>query len=289
MRLKLYRAATVPQAMALVRAELGSDALILNTRRWFEGVELTAALEPAAPIQASSHADALSYHAVPAAMRAALAAGDLAATLGRILTFGTLPIGTRPLLVAGPPGAGKTLTVVRLATRLTLSGQRPTIVTTDDAKAGATEQLLALTRLLDLPLTEASDPVTLARTDRRDGTAVLIDTPGTDPFDPAQCDRLRAQASAVGAAIALVLPAGLDPNEAADLAQGFAEAGAAFLVATRLDIARRIGSILAAADAARLPLTEAGVGPGAADGLVPLTAVFLADRLMQTGTPRHAH
>jgi flagellar biosynthesis protein FlhF len=288
MRLKLYRAATVPQAMALVRAELGSEALILNTRRWYEGVELTAALEPIAVAVAPNHADALAYHGVPAAMRGGLTAGDLAGTLQRFLIFGTLPLGDRPLLVAGPPGAGKTLTVVRLATRLALSGQRPTIVTTDDAKAGATEQLLALTRLLDLPLTEASEPLALSRAAPRDGTAVLIDTPGTDPFDPAQSERLRAQASAIGAAIALVLPAGLDPNESADLAQGFAEAGAAFLVATRLDIARRVGGILAAAEAARLPLTEAGVGPGAADGLVPLTAAFLAARLMQIGTPHHA-
>ncbi len=288
MRLKLYRAATVPQAMALVRAELGSDALILNTRRWYEGVELTAALEPAIPPPARGYADALAYHAVPAAMRGTLTEGDLARTLQRVLTFGTLPLGDRPLLVAGPPGAGKTLTVVRLATRLTLAGQRPTVVTTDDAKAGATEQLLALTRLLDLPLTEASEPLALSRAAPRDGSAVLIDTPGTDPFDPAQCDRLRSQALAIGGAIALVLPAGLDPNESADLALGFAEAGAAFLVATRLDIARRVGGILAAAEAAHLPLTEAGVGPGAADGLVPLTAAFLAARLMQTGTPHHA-
>ncbi len=49
MRLKLYRAATVPQAMSRVRAELGADALILATRRVAEGVEVTAALEPHAP------------------------------------------------------------------------------------------------------------------------------------------------------------------------------------------------------------------------------------------------
>ena len=163
------------------------------------------------------------------------------------------------------------------------------VITTDDAKAGANEQLLAFTRLLDVPLTEACDPVTLSRAVRREGTAVLIDTQGTDPFDSAQSDRLRALAAAAGASVALVLPAGLDPNEAADLARAYADAGATCLVATRLDIARRLGGIVAAADAGRLPLTEAGIGPGAADGLVPFTAAFLAERLLRTGTPRHAH
>ena len=291
MRLKHYRAASVSEAMAQMRAELGAEALILNTRRWYDGVELTAALEPegsAAPPE-RGHVEALTYHAVPDRLRGQLAFGNLAALLGRALAFGTLPLHAKPLLLAGPPGAGKTLTLVRLATRLTLAGQRPMVITTDDAKAGANEQLLAFTRLLDLPLTEACDPLTLSRAVRREGTAVLIDTQGTDPFDSAQSDRLRALAAAAGASVALVLPAGLDPNEAADLARAYADAGATCLVATRLDIARRLGGIVAAADAGHLPLTEAGIGPGAADGLVPFTAAFLAERLLQTGTTRHAH
>ena len=71
------------------------------------------------------------------------------------------------------------------------------------------------------------------------------------------------------------------------LAQAYAAPGADFLVSTRLDVTRRLGGILAAADAGGLTLTEAGIGPGAADGLVPLTPAFLAARLQQTGTPRH--
>ena len=47
MRLKVYRAAGMTEAMARVRAELGEDALILGTRRVRDGVEVTAALEPA--------------------------------------------------------------------------------------------------------------------------------------------------------------------------------------------------------------------------------------------------
>ena len=57
------------------------------------------------------------------------------------------------------------------------------------------------------------------------------------------------------------------------------------MVATRLDLSRRLGGVLAAAHAGKLALTEAGVGPGAADGLVPLTAAFLAARLIGPGLP----
>ncbi len=45
MRLKLYRAPGIADAMARVRAELGEDALILGTRRVGGGVEVTAALQ----------------------------------------------------------------------------------------------------------------------------------------------------------------------------------------------------------------------------------------------------
>ena len=95
---------------------------------------------------------------------------------------------------------------------------------------------------------------------------------------------LAAAALLASAAPVLVLPGGLDPSEAADLATAYAAAGATHMVATRLDQTRRLGGILAAAAAGGLTLTEAGIGPGATDGLVPLTPAFLAERLLQTRT-----
>lgn len=290
MRLKLYRAPAMAQAMARVRAELGEDALILATRRVGDGVEITAALEPdeAPPPLAPdpSRIAMLDFHGVPAALRPALQGGDLAAALGEVLPFATLPLGERPLLLVGPPGAGKTLTVARLATRLVLAGSPPMAITADGKRAGATEELAAFTKLLGISLIVASHPVTIGRalTRRPAGTPVLIDTPGSDPFNAAHREELTALAATSDAATVLVLPAGLDPAEAADLAGSFAEAGAGLLVATRLDLARRLGGVLAAASAG-LALTEAGVGPGAADGLLPITPEWLAARL-QTGPHR---
>jgi flagellar biosynthesis protein FlhF len=52
------------------------------------------------------------------------------------------------------------------------------------------------------------------------------------------------------------------------------------MLPTRLDLARRLGGILTAASTG-LALTEAGMGPGAADGLVPLTPEWLAQRLLK--------
>lgn len=46
MRLKLFKAASMPEAIARVRSEMGADALILATKRVANGVEITAAVEP---------------------------------------------------------------------------------------------------------------------------------------------------------------------------------------------------------------------------------------------------
>jgi flagellar biosynthesis protein FlhF len=304
-QLKLFRAETVAAAMAQIREELGGEAMILSTRRVAGGVELTAGLEteplgaplpngaepvargyaPAArePGADPDRADLLAWHGVPLALARKLRAGPMPFALSAALRFAPLPLqpGGEPLLMAGPPGAGKTLTVARLATRLVLSGVRPLVITADARRAGSAEHLAAFTRLLGLDLLAASQPDTLARALARrvDGAPVLIDTPGADPFDRGEQAMLAALAEAARAAVVAVLPAGLDAGEAAEIAGLHVAASTRLLVSTRLDLSRRLGSVCAAA-AAGLALAEFGIGPGAADGLVPATPALLAQRLL---------
>ena len=316
MRLRAFRDADLQGAMAQVRANLGADALILATRRVSGGVEVTAALDEAdhappapppvakaagsrpAPATVSTSAGAsgetarlsqLDWHGVPLALARRLRAGPLAFALSLAVRFDTLDLspGSAPVLLAGPPGAGKTLTVARLATRLVMAGLEPLVIGADAERAGAAEQLAAFTRLLGLQLLEAAGPEEVASllARRRDRQPVLIDTPGGDPLSPAGALQLAALARAAGGRIVAVLPAGLDPAESADLAAAYAAIGATMLVATRLDVARRLGGVLAAAS--HLRLAEAGIGPGAADGLVAATPDLIARRLL-AAPQRHA-
>jgi flagellar biosynthesis protein FlhF len=294
MQLKLFRAAGMAEAMAKVRADLGPDALILNTRTVPGGIEITAALEPETEpvLPDPGRIATLTWHGVPRELHAALAHGDLDIAIAGTLAFGELPLAAHepPLMLCGPPGAGKTLTAARLATRLVMRGTAPLVITTDGKRAGATEQLAAFTRLLGVPLLVASHPVSLARAllQRTAGAPLLIDTAGADPRAAGQAEELRGLAATAGAIMALVLPSGLDPAEAAELAVAHAECGAACLIVTRLDLAHRLGSVIAAAAASRLPLVEAGIGDGAADGLVPFTASLLAARLTRAQGKHHA-
>jgi flagellar biosynthesis protein FlhF len=292
MRLKLYRATAMADAIARVRAELGADALILGTRRVGDGVEVTAALEsdddappPLIPSTDPARLAAFEFHAIPAALHTAWHQGPLDVALARTLPFAALPLagGAQPLLLVGPPGAGKTLAIARLATRLVMAGVVPMVITADGKRAGATEQLAAFTRLLGINLVVASHPVTLGRalTQRPNAAPVLVDTPGSDPFDRGHRDELATLAATADATVVLVLAAGMDVAESADVAVAYQAAGAELLIATKLDLARRLGGILAAAATGKLALTEAGIGPGAADGMLPITPEFLATRLLQ--------
>lgn len=290
MRLKVFQAPNTRAAMAMVRAELGPDALILASRSIDGGIEVTAAIQAASsapdPIPDHTRHASLRWHGLPDPLANRLASGDLTSAVARELRFSSLPIGAAPLLLVGPPGAGKTLTTARLATRLVLARQPAHVITADGRRAGAAEQLAAYTRLLGLTLLVADTPPSLARAlERRPASMpVLIDTPGLNPADAADRAFLRECHAATGGTIALVLPTGLDPADAQDIALGFKALGATLLIATRLDQSRRLGGILAAA-AAGLALTEAGVGSGAADGLRTFTPEFLAERLVESKAP----
>jgi flagellar biosynthesis protein FlhF len=276
-------------AMARLRAELGEEAVILSTRRTAEGVEVTAAQEAddeplvIAPDAAAPRAipPALARHNLPVALAARLSGGALSAAVASAFRFEALPL-DGVLLLAGPPGAGKTLTAAKLATRLVLAGRAPLLVSADGRRAGAAEQLAAFARVLGLPLAVAAGPGALAKAlaRREEGQAAIVDLPGCDPFQPSATRALLGLMEAARGTPALVLPAGLDAEEAAETARAFHLLGCRHLVPTRLDAARRLGGVLAAADAG-LAFTEAGIGADAAGGLVAMDAEWLAARLAE--------
>lgn len=291
MRLRTIRAARMAEAMAILRTELGDDAVILSTRRVAGGVELTAAqdtedeplmIAPEATVTTTLPPE-LRRHNMPPALAQRLAGAPLRTALAQEFRFARLPLDTGPLLLSGPPGAGKTLSTAKLATRLVLAGTPPLLVTADGRRAGAAEQLAAFARVLDLSLAVAATPAALAKAlaRRAPGQPALVDMPGCDPFDTAAARRHAALAEAVHGASVLVLPAGLDAEEAAETARAFHLLGCRHLLPTRLDAARRLGGVLAAAAAADLALTEAGTGQDVATGLTRLDAEWLAQRMAE--------
>jgi flagellar biosynthesis protein FlhF len=291
MRLKIFRAAALTPAIAQIRRELGPDALILNTRRINGGVEVTAALEAKPPqygnisnsTKPQTAREALICHGVPPRLLPPATSQDMEAFLAAMLRLDRLDF-TIPVLVAGPPGVGKTLSIVRLATRMVLAGNMPMVVTADGARAGATEELAAFTRLLGIKLHVAASPIALSRaiTNRptKDGP-VLIDMQGSNPLDPLESTYLKAFASAAQAQLVAVLAAGTDAEEAIDMANALRAAGSSRLIATKLDVSRRLGAVVAAGTI--LNLAELGIGSGAADGMTVASHATLSAHIDKFG------
>lgn len=301
MKLRVFSGPDLAAALAQLRRALGDDALILETREIAPeaggGVEILAAVDrpdPSPPppdpdqggITLQQRREALAWQGIGPDLAARLMEADLLHAVTKTLAFGDLPLtrGAPPLFFAGEPGAGKSLTVLKLATRMVMAGTPPLIISVDSRKAGATEQLAAVTRILGLPLIVAEDAAQLQRAiRRREGdAAVLIDGPGLVMSDERDAAFLRSLAGDSGAEIVFVLPAGLDAGQAAETALDFATAGARRLIATRLDVSRRIGAVLEAAFRSRLLLTVCGTGPEIAGGLETLTASMITERLQSS-------
>ncbi|MBT4932997.1 MAG: hypothetical protein HN889_07270 [Rhodospirillaceae bacterium] len=216
--------------------------------------------------------------ALAAAMDEAFAFDPISA----LLTGKVKPKNAPRILMMGPPGAGKTITTAKLAALATISNMNPQVITTDCKRAGGIEQLAAFTRILKIDLQSIDDPDGLLRLleGTTKDTPVLIDTQGTNPFDEQEMDHLKSLAGVAGAENVLVLAAGGDALEAADIAREFSRIGATRLVVTRLDMTRRLGSILAAADAGKLSLSDVSINPDVAEGINPINPVSLARLIM---------
>lgn len=236
----------------------------------------------------------LDHHGVPAALKKDLlsvAAGIDAETpelaLGGALDakFRMEMIGldqTRPIVLVGAPGVGKTVTTAKLAARTVLAGRPVSVLTTDTLRAGAVEQLASFMDILGVELIAADTPEVLGR-ELKFGpaaTAAYVDTPATNPFSKSEVADLERFLDLAGAEPVLVVAAGGDAIDLAETARIFAKLGAKRMIATRLDAARRLGSLLAAADAGKLAFAQVSITPYVAQGLTALNPLSLARLLV---------
>lgn len=207
----------------------------------------------------------------------------LRAALEHSYTFAPLPLKShKALMLIGAPGAGKTLATAKLAARGAMTGQKVAVISTDTIRAGGVEQLEAFTKLLHIPLQKARNAKELrARLDAsKDANLILIDTGGCNPFD---VDDMRGLAGLMGSGTiepVLVMAAGGDAEESAEMARCFAVLGVQRLMPTRLDIARRMGGLFAAAGRSGIAFSEASNTPMVADGITTLSAQSLTNLLL---------
>jgi len=147
----------------------------------------------------------------------------------------------RPHVVAlvGPPGAGKTTTIAKLANHPhAFAGRRVGLVCLDTYRIGGVEQARQWAELSRLPFDVVWDAKDVARALRRmrDREVVLVDTPGRGPRAADDLRELQARLLEVAAdEVHLVLPAGLQRSLARRVLTTHLPLGVTHLLPTKLD------------------------------------------------------
>ena len=312
MKLKTYMCRSMNEALQTIRSELGPDAVIISSLDEGDKIRVTAACEsipdhianpePQAPKYTALETKnclchVLSYHGVPAHITDKIIAescqvpttileGGVASIFKELLSFSPLKFSNtsqqpQQIMLAGPVGVGKTVSLSKIATEYRLKNQAVEIISADHLKAGATEQIQAYATAIDVPLTFVKTPTELEKklSQAQPGVTYLIDTPGTNPLKPGEITYLTDFILAAKQAPYLVLAAGGDPYEMQDAAAAFKDVGSTRFIMTRFDATKRFGGLLSILFKERLEFAAMSCGPEIGSRLKEANSVNLFSTL----------
>ncbi len=304
MNANVFTARTVKEALRKVREALGPDAVIINETRRQGFVEITASVdypqggETTRLRRTGTTAeyverlrgfgfDGAFIDTVTASVDFSAGWETIERQVARMIGIASRPV-TLPrgrMRLIGPPGSGKTTSVIRLAANhvLNFGADQIAIISQDVNRLAGSEQLLLASELLRVPVYEAADErslrVALAESSAK--SLVIIDTPGvvaTHRLPQTICDL-------AGFETFLVLPATFHATtlrRLVELARPLVPTG---VLLSHVDAVDAIGEVLSICRAEQLPFTWVGAGGEMADGLESATANLLVDYATRSLAP----
>ena len=296
MKASLFSGRTVKEALRKVRDALGPDAVIIGETRRNGLVEITASVEyPEAGMTSTPRragvtvefGDRLRLLGFDASFIDAVASSiELTARWETIERQVARLIGVAPRPVAlargrvrliGPPGSGKTTSVIRLAANhvLNTGSEQVAIISQDVNRLAGCEQLLLASELLKVPVFEAPDSRSLhsALAETAEKALVIIDTPGI-----VATHRLpEAIGDLAGFETVVVLPATFHANTLRRLVALTRPLVPTGVLLSHVDAVDAIGEVLSICRLAQLPFVWVGAGGEMADGLESASANLLVD------------
>lgn len=186
----------------------------------------------------------------------------------------------------GPTGVGKTTTIAKIAAELVLKHtQRVCLITVDNFRVGAVEQLKTYAEIVNLPLYVASSPQDLTRllgNIAEQYEYILLDSTGRSPYD---MNRLNETAQYLNASRdivpVLVMSMAANHDELGEMYEKYSGLDPRYLIFTKLDETRYFGPLAGIPIKKKIPLMLLSAGQSVPDDLEIPDGKKIARKLLQ--------
>jgi flagellar biosynthesis protein FlhF len=188
------------------------------------------------------------------------------------------------IMVAGPTGAGKTTTLMKLAGLcLCQPGVKVGLINTDTFRIGAYDQVRIYSEIMEVPLHTAYTLEEMERAFKaqEDRDVILIDTAGKNSWDENYQENLQGLIRAASPdELLLVLSVNTSRRAIREILGNYAFVGSFKLIITKLDEVTAWGNVLNILEAAQKPLAYVTVGQSVPDDIEQPDVQRIADRIL---------
>jgi flagellar biosynthesis protein FlhF len=187
-------------------------------------------------------------------------------------------------LFVGPPGAGKTTTIAKIAAQeRARRGHKLNLLAADGFRVGAVEQLRLYADIIGSSFAVARTPAEIERSILTTRGTVLVDTAGRSVRDPRAQEVVSMLSGLPGVRTHLVMPAAASVRDLRNVLDAYGEKGPNRVVLTRVDEADSVSPLMHVLHERGLKVSYLGTGQRVPEDLERATPARLAAHVLGHG------
>jgi flagellar biosynthesis protein FlhF len=192
-------------------------------------------------------------------------------------------------LFVGPPGAGKTTTIAKIAAQeRARRGHKLNLLAADGFRVGAVEQLRLYADIIGSQFAVARTPAEIERSILTTRGTVLVDTAGRSVRDPRAQEVVSMLSGLPGVRTHLVMPAASSVRDLRNVLDAYGEKGPNRVVLTRVDEADSVSPLMHVLHERGLKVSYLGTGQRVPEDLERATPARLAAHVLGHGVVQGA-